>query len=134
LVWVSNIESLSQHDPRNQGVYTLFGGTGRPEGISGKKTFVVAPMPDGHIWLGVNQGIDILDPVLGHVGQLVPDLAHPGGSLPKGRVQAVAAGPGVVYIATLQGLYRSDTQGQHITKVTIPGRNPIAPVRVLCLI
>ncbi len=134
LMWVSNIESLSQQDPRNQGVFTLFGGTGRPDGISGKKTFVVAPMPDGHIWLGVNQGIDILDPVLGHVGQIVPDPIHPESTLPKGRVQAIVPGHGVVYIATQQGLYRGDSNGQHLMKITVPERSPTAPVRVLCLV
>jgi diguanylate cyclase (GGDEF)-like protein len=133
LMWISNIESLSQHDPREKGVFTLFGGTGRPEGISGKKTFVVTPMPGGRIWLGVNGGIDIIDPVHGRVGQIVPDTAHPGKTLPKGRVQSIVPDADVVYIATQQGLYRSDRNGQHIAQVTVPGRNPTASVRDLCL-
>ena len=134
LVWVSNIAATSQHDPREQGVFTLFGGTGRPEGISGKKTAVVAPMPDGRIWLGVNGGIDIIDPVIGRVAQIVPDPTHPGSSLPKGRVQAIVAGPNAVYIATQQGLYRSDAKGQHITPVNVPGRVPTSSVREICLV
>ena len=134
LIWVANIEAMSQHDPREQGIFTLFGATGRPEGISGKKTVVVTPMPDGHIWLGVNGGIDIIDPVLGRVGQIVPDTTHPGSTLPKGRVQAIAPGTGRVYIATQQGLYRSDTNGQHLVHVTVPGRSPTASVRDLCLV
>lgn len=134
LMWVSNIESMSQHDPRENGVFTLFGGTGRPEGISGKKTVVVAPMADGRIWLGVNGGIDIIDPVHGRVGQLVPDTTHPGKSLPKGRVQAIVPDANVIYIATQQGLYRSDRNGQHIAQVTVPGRSPTASVRDLCLV
>ncbi|HEY6925994.1 MAG TPA: diguanylate cyclase [Steroidobacteraceae bacterium] len=134
LMWVSNIESLSQYDPRDNGVFTLFGGTGRPEGISGKKTFVVAPMTDGRIWLGVNGGIDIMDPVHGRVGQLVPDATHPGRSLPKGRVQAIVPEADVVYIATQQGLYRSDRDGQHIFQVIVPGRSPAASVRDICLV
>jgi diguanylate cyclase (GGDEF)-like protein len=134
LIWVANIEAMSQHDPREQGVFTLFGGPGRPEGISGKKTFVVAPLPDGHVWLGVDGGIDIIDPVLGRVGQVIPDAAHPENTLPKGRVQAIAAGAGAVYIATQQGLYRSDNKGRHIVRVTVPGRSPTASVRDLCLV
>lgn len=134
LVWVSNIAALSQHDPREQGVFTLFGGTGRPDAISGRKTVVVAPMSDGRIWLGVNGGIDILDPVRGRVGQIVPDPNHPGSSLPKGRVQAIVAGTNVVYIATQQGLYRSDRNGQHIVPMTVPGRTTTSSVRELCLV
>ena len=134
LMWVASISAMSQHDPREKGVFTLFGGTGRPEGVSGRKAFVVAPMPDGRIWLGVNGGIDIMDPVLGRIGQIVPDLTHPGSSLPKGRVQAIVAHTGVVYIATQQGLYRSDSSGKHIAQVIVPGRSPTASVRDLCLV
>ena len=134
LIWVVNIAATSQHDPREQGVFTLFGGTGRPDGISGRKTVVVAPMSDGRIWLGVNGGIDIMDPVLGRVGQIVPDATHPESSLPKGRVQAIVAGTSTVYIATQQGLYRSDRKGQHIVQVNVPGRTPTSAVRDLCLV
>ena len=134
LMWVSNIESLSQYDPRESGVFTLFGGTGRSEGISGKKTFVVTPMADGRIWLGVNGGIDIIDPVRGRVGQIVPDPSHPGKSLPKGRVQAIVPDADVIYIATQQGLYRSNRNGQNLIQVAVPGRSPTASVRDLCLV
>ena len=134
LMWVSNIAALSQTDPRARGAFTLFGGTGRADGISGRKTVVVTPMSDGRVWLGVNGGIDILDPVRGRVGQIVPDASHPGSSLPKGRVQAMVAGTNVVYIATQQGLYRSDRNGQHILPMTVPGRTPTSSVRDLCLV
>lgn len=134
LIWISSIAATSQHDPREPGVFTLFGGTGRPEGISGKKVFVVTPMPDGRIWLGVNGGIDIIDPVLGRVGQILQDPTHPGSALPKGRAQAIAVGANVVYIATQQGLYRSDRNGQHITLMSVPGRGPTSAVRDLCLV
>jgi diguanylate cyclase (GGDEF)-like protein len=134
LMWVSNIAALSQTDPRQRGVFTLFGGSGRSDGISGRKAFVVAPMPDGRVWLGVNGGIDILDPVLGRVGQIVPDANHPGASLPKGRVQDIVTGASAVYIATQQGLYRSDRDGRHIVPMKVPGRASTSSVRNLCLI
>ena len=134
LIWISSIEAMSQHDPRESGVFTLFGGTGRPEGISGKKVFVVTPMPDGRVWLGVNGGIDIFDPVLGRVGQILQDPTHPGSALPKGRAQDIVVGASGVYIATQQGLYRSDRNGQHIALVNVPGRSPTSAVRALCLV
>jgi diguanylate cyclase (GGDEF)-like protein len=136
LIWVSTIAATSQHDPLQQGVVTLFGATGRTDGISGKKVFVLAPMPDGHVWLGVDGGIDIIDPVLGRLGQIVPDQSHPESALPKGRVQAiaVAADSGVVYIATQQGLYRTDVSGRHLVRVNVPDRSPTAAIRELCLV
>src|SRR5262249_58999460 len=117
---------MSQDDSREVGILTRPGGTGRPEGISGKKTFVVAPMPDGRIWLGVNGGIDIIDPLRGRVGQIT--------ALPKGRVQSIVADAGVVYIATQQVLYRGDVNGQHLVRMTVPGRSPTSSVRELCLV
>ena len=136
LMWVSTIAATSQHDPRQMGgAVTLFGATGRPDGISGKKVFVVSPMPDGHVWLGVNGAIDIVDPVLGRVGQIVTDPAHPESALPKGRAQAIAiAASGDVYIATQQGLYRSDRAGQHVARVNVPDRSPTAAIRELCFV
>jgi diguanylate cyclase (GGDEF)-like protein len=115
---------------------TLFGATGRPDGISGKKVFVLAPMPDGHVWSGVDGGIDIIDPVLGRLGQIVPDPSHPESALPKGRVQAIAiaADSTVVYIATQQGLYRTDISGRHMVRVNVPDRSPTAAIRELCLV
>jgi diguanylate cyclase (GGDEF)-like protein len=132
LIWVSTIAATSQHDPLQQGVLTLFGATGRQDGISGKKVFVVAPMPDGRVWLGVDGGIDIIDPTLGRLGQIVPDPAHPESALPTGRIQSIAIGDGgSVYIATQQGLYRTDTSGRHLVRVNVPDRSPTASIREL---
>ncbi len=136
LIWVSTIAATSQHDPLQQGVVTLFGATGRQDGISGKKVFVLAPMPDGHVWLGVDGGIDIIDPVLGRLGQIVPDPSHPESALPKGRVQAIAVSgdSGAIYIATQQGLYRTDISGRHMVRINVPDRSPTAAIRELCLV
>jgi diguanylate cyclase (GGDEF)-like protein len=135
LIWVSTIAATSQTDPLQQGVVTLFGATGRQDGVSGKKVFVVSPMPDGRIWLGVDGGIDIVDPTLGRLGQIVPDQAHPESALPKGRIQAIAiAGGGDVYIATQQGLYRTDSSGRRLARVNVPDRSPTAAIRELCFV
>jgi len=132
LVWVANIGAISQHDPQQQAVVTLFGSTGRPNGLSGKKVYAVSPMPDGHIWLSIGGGVDILDAVEGRVGQIVPDPTNPEKALPKGRVQQMLLGAGeTVYIATQQGVYLSDVHGKPPTRMTIPGRSPTAGVRAL---
>ena len=135
LMWISDFESaLSQHDPRERASLPSSADTGRPEGISGKKVFVVTPMPDGRVWLGVNGGIDIIDPVLGRCGQIVPDPTHPGELVAQGTRAGHRARRGRGLIATQQGLYRSDRNGQHIAQVTVPGRSPTSAARELCLV
>jgi diguanylate cyclase (GGDEF)-like protein len=132
LVWVANIGAISQHDPQQQAVVTLFGANGRPDGISGKKVFAVHEMPDHRIWLGVGAGVDIMDPVLGRVAQLTPDPAHPDSALPKGRVQTFALGQNdTVYIATQQGLYVTDVHAKPVKRLDLPGRSPTAGIRAL---
>ncbi len=132
LVWVANIGAISQHDPQQQAVTTLFGGTGRPNGISGKKVFAVREMPDHRIWLGVGGGVDIIDPMLGRVAQLTTDPTNPHSALPKGRVQTFVLGPDdSVYIATQQGLYVTDVHARPVRRVDLPGRSPTAGIRAL---
>jgi diguanylate cyclase (GGDEF)-like protein len=133
LVWAATSTATSQHDPQQRAITTLLGGTGRPNGISLANVYFVLPMRDGRIWLSVGDGIDIIDPVLGLVRQLRPDAAHPHSALPKGRVQAmVAGGNGEVYIATPQGLYRSDSSGRRVVRMDVPGRSPTAAIRAIC--
>lgn len=133
LVWVASNTAMSQHDPQQQAVTTLLGGTARPEGISHANVPYVLPMADGRIWLSVGDGgVDIMDPTLGRVGQLRPDPTRPLSALPKGRVLTMAAGPGgAVYLGTQHGLYRSDAHGRRVTRLSVPTRNPGAAVWAL---
>ena len=135
LVWVANNTGISRHDPQQRVVMTVPGGSGRPQGISDADVPFVLALPDGRVWLGVGKdGIDILDPVLGRVGELRPDPARPLSALPKARVLAMAAGPGgEVYIATRLGLYLSDTAGRHVKRLEVPQRDPTATAWSLCL-
>ena len=132
LVWVANIGAISQHDPQQQAVINLFGGTGRPNGLSGKKVYAVHEMPDHRIWLSIGGGVDIIDPLLGRVAQLIPDPAHPESALPKGRVQTFVVGQNeAVYIATQQGLYVTDVHAKPVKRLELPGRSPTAGTRAL---
>ena len=132
LVWATTSTGTSQHNSQQHGLVTLLGATGRPNGISHANVYVVLPLSDGRIWLSVGGGIDIIDPVLGLVGQLLPDSAHPHSALPKGRVQAMALGyNGEVYIGTQQGLYRSDTSGRRVVRLNVPQRSPTAAVNAM---
>ena len=134
LMWVATDQATSQGDPGQRGVVMLLGATGRPNGIRGTNVYSVLRMPDGRIWLSGADGIDIVDPTLGRIGQLLPDTATPDTALPKGRIRAmVVDGSGQVYIGTPQGLYRSDSQGQHMVRLKVPGRGPASPVAALYL-
>ena len=134
LVWVATDQATSQGDPQQRGLVMLLGATGRPNGIRGTNVYFTLRMPDGRIWLSVGDGIDIIDPMLGRIGQLLPDVAHPETALPKGRVRAmVVDSRGRVYIGTPQGLYCSDSQGQHVVRLKMPGRSLTSPIAALYL-
>lgn len=134
LVWVGTNLAMSQHDPQQRAVLTLFGAPGPANALTHSNVPSVMSAPDGRIWLGLGGGgVDIVDPVSGRVGQIRPDPAHPETALPKGRVLAMAVGPnGNVYIGTPQGLYRADARGRRLVRVTVPGRGPTAEVWALC--
>jgi len=134
LVWAGTNTALSQFDPQQTGVISVLGASGRPKGISHANVAAVLAQPDGRIWLGLGDGgIDIIDPVLGRVGQLRPDPALPFSALPKGRVLALArGGSGEVYIGTQQGLYRSDAGGKRVVRLHVPGRVASAATWALC--
>ncbi len=134
LVWVATDQATSQSDPRQRGLVMLLGATARQNGISGTNVYFVLQMPDGRSWLSVGDGIDIIDPMLGRIGQLLSDVAHPETALPKGRIRAmVVDSRGRVYIGTPQGLYCSDTQGRHVVRLNMPGRSPTSPIAALYL-
>lgn len=134
LVWVATDQATSHCDPQQRGIVMLLGATGRPNGISHTNVYFVLPMPDGRIWLSVGDGIDIIDPTRGRIGQLLPDPAHPDTALPKGRVHAmVVDSVGSVYMGTPRGLYSSDSQGRHVVRLGLPGRNPTSPIAALYL-
>ena len=55
--------------------------------------------------------------------------------MPKGRAQEIAiAANGDVYIATQQGLYRTDRTGRHVARVNVPDRSPTAAIREMCFV
>jgi len=128
-IFVASGGALSQHDPRPHGVVTV-----RTIGsITGLNIYHLLPRPDGKVWLGVPGGaVSIVDPHTGAVSELRAGGSGQPGTLPKGRVLAMANAPdGSVYIGTQQGLYRSDGGGRTVRRVEIAGRHPDASVWAL---
>ncbi len=135
LVWICTNRSISRYDAAQTAVLTVFGGSSRTESISDTNIDSVLPMPDGHVWLGLDSnGIDILDPAGVRVAGLRPDPAHPEIGLPRDYINAFApTANGDIYIGTEQGLYRADPEGRRALRISVPKRDPAAAVWALLL-
>ena len=133
LVWICTNRGISRYNPRQSAIFTVFGGSSRQATLSDPNVDSVLPMPDGRVWLGLdNNGIDILDPAGLRVGALRPDPQHPTRALPKDYVNALVRGPsGDVYIGTEQGLYRADRLGHGVVRLSVPKHDPSGAVWAL---
>jgi signal transduction histidine kinase/ligand-binding sensor domain-containing protein len=132
-IWVGTGVTLSSHDPMQRGIITWFGVTGRERHLAHPNPDVILPMPDGTVWLGVGEGVEIVDPVRGRIGQLESDPAKPQTALPKAHILSMArAEDGAAYIGTPQGLYRADMQQRTVRRVEVAGRKPTATASALC--
>jgi len=131
ILWIATAYGLSTHDPRFDGVVTLFGGRGRA--IADPNVPAVLATSKGTVFLATGaQGLEILAPAGGAPKLLAPDPRHPDTSLPRARVIALAQGlDGTVWIGTQGGLYRCTDDGRDIEQVAIPGRSISADVWVL---
>jgi len=132
LVWVGTDRSLSHHDATQTAVSTIFGASSRNDSVSGADVAAFLERPDGRIWLGGNNGVDVLDPVSGRVAALRPDPERPERALPKKFVTALVPAPNAnVYIGTRQGLYRADSAARGVVRVPVPPRLPADDVSTL---
>ncbi len=114
LVWVSTLEGLCRYDPGGEAFLTLFGDTGRHDGLRLNDASSILARPDGTVWVGSDAGgLQILDPA-GTADRML--------RLP--RVFAMASFPaGVsdrtlnpIYVGTRNGLYQADAAG-HAARV-----------------
>ncbi len=125
LIWVATGEGLSRYAPEQGAFSVLPGNTGRSSDMSEAGALSVREMPDGRLWMGLlRKGVDIVDPISGRVKTLASDPHHPETALPQNYVWDFAAIGQDVFIATGQGLYRSDLDGGHVKRVHIAGRDP----------
>ena len=132
-MWAGGTGGLSYHAKDLGVVSTVFGGSTRADGISATDVYALLPTRDGRLWLGfLSGGIDIVDPAVGRVAQLLPDPAHPDTALPKDFVTALAEGDRhEVYVATVRGLYRVDEASRAVALAPVPQRDPRAPTYAL---
>jgi len=132
-IWVGTGGALSSHVPTQRGIATWFGFGGRAQRLGHPNVDVALAMPDDSVWLGIGEGIEIVHPARGRIGQLEPDPARPRTALPRAHVLAMArADDGGVYIGTMQGLYRADASGRTVRRVEMAGRDDTAPAWAVC--
>lgn len=127
LVWVATGEGISRYAPEQGAFSVLPGATGRPGDMSEAGALAIHEMADGRFWMGLTRkGVDIIDPVAGRVTTLAPDVKRPETALPQTYVWDFETVGTDVFIATAQGLYRTDQKGRGVARVHIPGRDPNA--------
>jgi ligand-binding sensor domain-containing protein/signal transduction histidine kinase len=141
LVWIGTHRGLNMYDPGQSGIISLFGNSGRSNGIRDTDVTAMTAMPDGSVWLGLlGQGINIIRPDSARVAWLHQDNSKPGSkpgsnpglSLQGNRVYAISRPlNGKVYIGTDRGLFVSDPAGQQLQQVNLSPREPHLPVRAL---
>lgn len=124
LIWVATGEGLSRYAPEQGAFSVLPGATGRSQEMSEAGALAIREMPDGRIWMGLlRKGIDIVDPVRGRLRTLASDTRHPETALPQNYIWDFLPVGSDVFIATGQGLYRSDAEGRAVRRIHIPGRD-----------
>ena len=144
LIWVGTQRGLSRYDPNHAALLTVFGGPGR--NVADSDVLSLATMPDGSIWLGLqNRGISTIGPypetgapgkkALPAVAWLKPDALHPDTALPAEIIRGMVADQdGTVYIATNQGLYRSTLAHTAVSYIALPPRRPRASIVSMLLL
>ena len=135
ILWIGSGRGLSRYAPEQSALSTLFEESSRPDGLSEDGILGVHAMPDGPVWLGLTRtGLDIIDPLGVRTGHLRPDPARPETALPQKYIWDFAPDShGNVFVATAQGLYRSDRAGGSLTRLHVPGHDPDSHLVTLLL-
>jgi diguanylate cyclase (GGDEF)-like protein len=127
-VWLATDHGVDRYMPGQRAFVTMFGETGRGNGISDPDVFALYGAPDGRVWAGLlHDGIDIVSPETGQVSRLIA-----GRDLPNTVVIGLAGVPGMgVFIATYQGLYVAPEDGGAPRAIALPGAPARQPVTAI---
>jgi len=122
LIWVATMRGLSVTNPNPTGLTTVFGTSSQSNGLPANGVVSFLAVPGGRIWMGRGDyGVDIVDPVLGPVGEIKPNGRDPEHALPDVYIRSMAlTRGGTVYLGTKQGLYRTTLTGKTVDRVHLP--------------
>jgi diguanylate cyclase (GGDEF)-like protein len=123
-MWVGTTDGLSRQDSVSGALLSIFGASNRASSISEGDILSMLPVSDGTVWLGLRtKGIDIVDPIRGHLKTIVPSANDPENTLPRAFLYSMAEMPnGDIYLGTFKGLYRTDHTASAVHRVPVPGR------------
>jgi len=109
LLWAGTYSGLGIHDPTQDAVLTVFGGSNAAEGLRGADITSTLAGRDGTVWVTyIEGGADILDPSGHRLTALSSGSSHLKNSLPPGLTIGLAQTEGGdVYLGTFHGLYRA---------------------------
>ena len=131
LIWSGTDRSLS-YAIEQPGISTIFGPSSRPRGLTDPNVEAILPLNRGRVWLGLGRnGIDVFGPSGERAGALRADARRPNGALPPGQIHGLATDGSRVYIATPRGLYSAGTDGRHLARMIVAGRDPSTAVVAL---
>ena len=124
-MWVGTEDGLSRQDSVSGALLSVFGASNRPNGISEGDILSMLPLSDGTVWLGLRtKGIDIVDPLHGHLKTITPSSDNPENTLPRAFLYSMTEVPdGDIYLGTFKGLYRTDRTASAVHRVPIEGRD-----------
>ena len=135
LIWAGTNQGLNRIDSNNRAIHTLFGVERHPSRISHPDVRSILSLSDGAIWLGLsNNGVDIIHPERGRIGELRPDPRNPEHALQDDRIWALlATGKNRVFLGTDHGLYRANADGSELQHITLPSPSANTNIRALLM-
>jgi signal transduction histidine kinase/ligand-binding sensor domain-containing protein len=129
LLWMGTSRGLDRLDPLNAAFLHVIGPSSREDGISDHDVLYLTSAADGRIWMALlTKGVDVVDPVNGRVASLRPVPGQPEAALQLPVLGIAAVPDGDVYLATRSGLYRAAKSGKRLQRMTLPPRDPAAPI------
>lgn len=131
-MWVGTPRGLDHWVNDRSGIQTILASSPPDGSMSAPDIMSVMQASDGKIWIGFgNGGLDIVNPIGGHVDKHPADPAHPSASLPNDTVMTTAETPNGIYVGTMRGLFRTDLSGASFERIDLSSAKPDAPVNAL---
>lgn len=118
LMWAGTYTGMGVHNPVQDAVLTIFGGSSHAQGLTGADVITALSASDGTVWVTyLDGGLDVLDPAQHRLAAIGKDKFR---SPDDNRVRSIAEGAdGYVYLGTLHGLYRSALKGRALSDIQI---------------
>ena len=132
-MWVGTRSILSNVNPRQHLIQTFFGGSAPGLLIRGDTVSSILALPDGRVWMAlVGGGVEIVDPISGPIGMILPEPDHPDSALPNVQVITMARWEdGDIFLGTAAGLYRASPDGRSLKRLQVPAQSETFDVRAL---